>query len=275
MKQPSTRGAPATIGRFEQWLSEFSGYTVQVTRRKIELWLEQFTSDDQDVAARLLDAVQFFGNEHIRAQLKAGLASLNGWDLDPVKRKGRWVFTAFSGSPGESGDSMVHQFRLANGLSLRKYNNLFVHRSELVSLKLGPDDTVVLIDDFSGTGRQAVDAWPTYEELLSQQPTIYLLLVAATTAAIDVVTTNTDLQISAGTVLGKEANFFSAACKHFNADEKQAVERYCRKVDRHRPKGSGDAGLLVVFAHRCPNNTLPILHTSAANWHALFPRHFN
>lgn len=261
-----------TSGRFEHWLSEFSGYTVQVTRRKIELWLDQFEKDDQDVAARLLDAVQFFGNEHIRAQLKAGLASLAGWDIDPSKRQGRWVFTAFSGSPGESGDSMVHQFRLANGLSLKKYNSLFVHRSELVSLKLGPDDTVVLIDDFSGTGRQAIDAWPTYSELLSLQPNIYLLVVAATKSAIDAVTDNTDLQISAGTVLGKNTNFFSAACMHFNADEKRAVEKYCRKVDRHRPKGSGDAGLLVVFAHRCPNNTLPILHTKTSNWSALFPR---
>lgn len=275
MKQPSPPKHPLNNNRYETWLAEFSGYTAQVTRRKIELWLEQFKLEDRDTAARVLDATLFFGSEHIRSHFRQGLASIPGWNVDPNQRSGRWVFTAFSGSSGESGDSMIHQFRLANGLSLKKFNELFVHRSELVGLKLGPDDTVVLVDDFSATGRQAIEAWPTYAELLSLQPRIYLLLVAATEDAVEKVRQETDLEILAGSVLLKRSNLFSADCIYFDENEKSLIESYCKKLDRRNPKGSGNAGLLVVFSHRCPNNSLPILHTSKGEWTALFPRHLN
>ena len=67
-----------------------------------------------------------------------------------------------SRSAGESGDAMLYQFRLANGLDGRGFNELFVSRSDLFRLpmlpegdpnRLGEDDVVVLLDDFSGTGK--------------------------------------------------------------------------------------------------------------------------
>ena len=48
-----------------------------------------------------------------------------------AKRKGRWRFAAMSGSAGESGDAMLYQFRIANGLDARGFNELFVSRSDL------------------------------------------------------------------------------------------------------------------------------------------------
>ena len=59
-----------------------------------------------------------------------------------------------------------------------------MERSDLVRQNLGSNDTVVLLDDFSGTGKQVCDAWSDPEtafgELLAEVGKVYLVLVAAT-----------------------------------------------------------------------------------------------
>jgi hypothetical protein len=275
MQRPLDRGAVVNNARFQRWLTAFAGYTSPVTRGKIELWLKQFEVD-QDVAARVLDALLFIGNEQIRAHYKDLLKGLDGWHDDGTRRKGRWYFVPFSTSSGESGDTMVHMFRMATGMSQRKYNSLFPHPSELVRLRLCGDDTVVLIDDFSATGNQATTAWKEmYSELLSGEPRTFLMLVAATKDAIATVNKNTEMQLVCGTILEKRSNFFDAGCTSFNKNEKKTVEDYCKIADSKSPRGYGKAGLLVVLAHRCPNNSLPILFADHGNWSGLFPRQFS
>jgi hypothetical protein len=273
MRAPQQRGTAINNARYEAWLALFSGYADQVTRRKIELWLDQFEPPEKDLAARILDAVQFFGHEHIRTTLRELLAALPGWHADEKQRVGRWFFVPFSGSVGESGDSMVHAFRMATGMTLKRFNSLFVHRSELVSKRPGPEDTVVLIDDFSGTGTQATRAWKElYAELLAEQPRVILMLVAATDEARSAISNETDMELFCGTLLAPQDNFFNAACSYFSAQEKSATEHYCKRADSKTARGSGSAGLLIVFAHRCPNNSLPILHANHQRWSGLFPR---
>src|ERR1700730_11537583 len=58
------------------------------------------------------------------------------------QRRWFWFFGAFSGSVGESGDRMIHEFRMANSMTRKQFNYLFIHRSELVQNKIGPADTV-------------------------------------------------------------------------------------------------------------------------------------
>ena len=276
MLRPLNRGTGIDNARYRRWLASFSAYVSQVTRQKVELWLEQFDKADLDVAARILDAVMFIGHEQIKTKYRELLQGLDGWHEDPRHRRGRWYFVPFSGSTGESGDSMVHVFRMATAMTRRNYNPLFVHRSELVSLRLTPEDTVILIDDFSGTGRQATKAWnEVFSEILSEEPRTYLLLVAATQGAVEKVREETDMELICGTILDKRHNLFDPLCKYFEDVEKTRIEKYCRKADRKFPKGSGDAGLLVAFAHRCPNNSLPILHADHDDWSGLFPRQFD
>jgi hypothetical protein len=273
MQPPRPRGSPINNARFDEWLAPFSGYVVPVTRGKLELWLEQFDDADRDVAARMLDAILFLGHQHIRTTFRELLPTLPDWHEDEAQRSGRWFFVPFSGSVGESGDSMVHTFRMATSMTQKRFNHLFVHRSELVSKRPGPDDTVVLIDDFSGTGTQATRAWrEVFAEILAEQPKIILLLVAATREAQSAISNSTEMQLVCGTLLEDQHNFFHAGCNHFSNPEKQTVEHYCRRADQRHPRGSGSSGLLVVFAHRCPNNSLPILHAKHQHWSGLFPR---
>ena len=274
MKRPLDRGAAIDPQRYKRWLATFSGYHDPVTQALVELWLEQFDADDRDLAARVLDAVHFVTFQNMQTSFREVLGSLSGWHPTQSKRSGRWYFVPFSGSTGESGDRMVHEFRVANGLTAKKFSSLFIHRSELVAQRLTAEDTVLLIDDFAGTGQQATDAWrDTFSELLAGTPRVFLVPVAATSQAIKRVQDDTDLAVLCRTRFTAADNIFDSACKHFNDAEKQTLLKYCTAADRKHPRGWGDCGLLVIMAHRCPNNAIPILHAVRAEWTGLFPRH--
>src|SRR5271157_5101534 len=104
MKKPMNRGTPLDARRFKQWLAEFAGYRNPVTQRMIELWLEQFAPIDQDIAARVLDAVLFIGTQKIHTSFRELLNVLEGWNKVKKNRQGRWFIVPFSGSVGESGN---------------------------------------------------------------------------------------------------------------------------------------------------------------------------
>jgi hypothetical protein len=261
MKKPMNRGTVLNAGRFAQWLSEFSGYRNPVTQRMIELWLDQFSPIDLDLAARILTSFREL------------VGSLEGWDKAKLRRKGRWFFVPFSGSVGESGDVMVHALRMAMSMTSKRYDDLFIHRSELVGENPGPDDTVVLVDDFSGTGAQACGSWDIFEELLTGRPKIVLMLVAATEDAVARIVDETEMEPVCATILRRKDGLFHPDCIHFTQGEKNTILNYCTKADPREPRGFGKTGLLVVLAHRTPNNTIPILQTSNDQWQGLFPRH--
>ena len=273
MKKPKDRGAEVDEVRFSHWLSQFSGYRNPVTHGMIELWLDQFSPIDRDLAARILDAVLFIGNQKIHTSFRELVNCLEGWDTAKSRRRGRWFFVPFSGSVGESGDSMVHALRMATSMTKKKYSELFIHRSELVAKKPGPDDTVVLVDDFSGTGSQACDSWHIFEELLTGGSKVVLMLVAATEDALARIVDETEMEPICATTLRRKDGIFHADCAHFTQGEKNTILNYCTKADPREPRGFGKTGLLVVLAHRTPNNSIPILHTASEGWQGLFPRH--
>ena len=273
MNIPLPCGSVIDGRRYHAWLSQFSGYRNSVTNGMIELWLNQFSPEDRDVAARILDAILFIGNQHIHTNLRELVGALDGWDKVKSKRRGRWFFVPFSGSAGESGDVMVHALRMATSMTKKQYSELFIYRSELVAKNPGPDDTVVLVDDFSGTGNQACNSWHLFEELLTGGPRVILMLLAATDNALTRISNETGMEPVCGTTLQPKDNFFHSDCTCFSSAEKRKILEYCVKADANQPKGYGEAGLLVVLAHRTPNNTLPILHSTHAGWHGLFPRH--
>lgn len=270
-------GAPVNPKRMRQWTDRFGAYRSAVTKQTIEAWIDQFDNPDKDLAARVLDVVEFYGQAQIHSAYRQALNSLPGWDSAKARRTGIWRFAAMSGSAGESGDSMLYQFRVANGLDSARFRELFVARRDLVSQKLGPNDTVVLLDDFSGTGKQVCDAWAdpqtAFGELLAGVGRVYLLLVAATNHARSRITEETSLIVLPAYDLDDRDNIFSDRCTHFNAQERDRLLHYCRQASREMPRGYGNCGLVVVFQHRTPNNTIPILHAENGRWSGLFPRH--
>lgn len=273
MKRPLARGSPINMRRMRRWTADFPGYRINVNEDRIGRWLNQFQQADRDIAARVLDSVEFITQEQMSAAYRSLPASLPGWHIDEAQRVGTWRFVPFSASAGESGDTMLHKFRLANRMSGRGFNHLYIYKSDLLKEDLGPADSVVFIDDFSGSGQQVHDNWPALKELLPGNPNAYLGLIATTTRARQRVLAETEIIPVPHIILGDEDNIFAPSCIHFNQAEKDTLLRYCRRANHNEPRGFNDSGLLTVLAHNCPNNSIPILHRSSARWEGLFRRY--
>jgi hypothetical protein len=272
MKSPLSAGKPINIARYQKWLTEFTSYRHQITEKRIQLWLEQFKKNDQDLAARLLDCIDFINHEQIIKAFRELLAGIEGWSQDKRKRKGKWRFVAYTSSAGESGDEMLHKFRFANNLSSREYNDLFIYKSDLMKDKLTAEDTVIFIDDFSGSGDQVCDYWTEIQELLPGEPRIFLILVAASHLAIDQISKKTDIICISHKMIKEKDRLFSDNCNHFNNNEKEKILKYCKIADKKNPKGYKECGFVIVFSHTCPNDTIPILHKNTDKWQGLFRR---
>lgn len=273
MRRPRERGRPHDEARFDAWLESFWGYRSHISRQKIEKWIAQFAAADRDLAGRILDAVEFYRPDMLANAYTSVLGRLPGWSKVAQERQGKWRFVPFTVRPGESGDMMLSVFRTANKLNTARYDELFVYKADLLKEGLGPDDTVVFVDDFAGTGDQAIGAWrESLAELLPGRPKTFLVLVAAIQEAITRISTDTALKVRAHRHLRPRDNFFANDCQHFSPAEKQQVLHYCEQANAEHPRGYGDCGVLLVMAHRCPNNSLPILHSKDSAFRGLFPR---
>jgi hypothetical protein len=271
MKHARPRGEAIDGSRLRSWRENFQSYRHTINDNSIDRWLEQFRPADKDLAARILDVIEFISSEQISSAFRQILAQLPGWHTDKKRRVGQWRFVPFSRSSGESGDSMVHKFRHANNLASAKYSELFVYRSELMDLT--EKDTVVFIDDFSGTGNQVTDSWERLHEYVPGGPLIYLVLVGVNSKAREKIQAETDLQVVSHFDYGESDNLFSGRCRQFTPLEKERILEYCTRADRFEPRGKGDCGMVLIFSHNSPNNSIPILHKFNARWEGLFRRY--
>lgn len=277
MRNPGARGRPIDAARVAKWVADFSGFQSDVTASKIHRWIDQFDPNDRDIAARLLDAVEFYSPARIADAFRGVVPRLPGWSADPARRNGRWLFVPYAASGGESGGAMLHSLRRANGLAGARFNSLFPHTANLAAADLGPADTVVFVDDFTGSGDQAVGTWQrSIAELLPRRPRTFLVLVAGVEGDLDRgirrIQHETPLVVYPYRRLRSPHDLFAAACTHFTDAEKLSILSYCEKAEPDAPRGYGDCGVVVVMAHGGPNDSLPILHSKKRAFRGLFPR---
>jgi hypothetical protein len=257
--------------KIDAWVELFSAYRHPPGSAEIRKWLGYFGDPDEALAGCVLDGVRLISEHDIQLGYRHSLGRLNGWNPNKRDRPGRWFFAGY-GSAGESGQAMLRIFREANGLSPQRYQYLFVSSRELPFLKLSALDTVVFIDDFAGSGTQVVKSWPVTKELLGSEARAFLVLCAITQRALVRISDETGLQVVSPVVLRDQQNVFHHACSAFTAADKTRLIDYCTRADARHPRGFGDCGLLLVLAHRTPNNSLPILHINKPRWRGVFPR---
>ena len=146
--------------------------------------------------------------------------------------------------------------------------------SDLAALRLEASSGLVFLDDFSGTGDHLVEWWQSVEPLVRPVggAVVVALLVLGGPA-------RPRLEQFAAHVLSvdelhEDDNVFSETRRDFDSVEKERLLVYCRSTGcaEHLIRGYGSSGLLLVFKHGCPNNSLPILWCGSEIWQALFKR---
>jgi hypothetical protein len=260
-----------TLAQLSAWYDSFRFYRHSPSREEVLAWVKQFDVEHFALAAKVLDQVILISDLDIQQGYHDALAKLPGWSLDDKVRKGKWAFVGLGGQ-AESGPAMLHMFREANGLTSDLFQSLFVTPADLPELRLTAHDTVVFVDDFSGTGDQFSKRWALFQELVSSEARTYLFLAAATHRAMKRLQSLDDITIEARLVLGPDSDVFSAHNTVFSDDDKAVLLGYCRRADRSNPKGWGNCGLLLVISRKTPNNSIPVLHVSSKKWKGIFPR---
>ena len=81
MRRPSPPGTAIDARRYRRWIERFGSYREGIINVTIESWLDQFAKRDRDLAARVLDSVDFYGQSQIHAAYRQTLAALvpHGW----------------------------------------------------------------------------------------------------------------------------------------------------------------------------------------------------
>lgn len=260
-----------SLQRVDEWYDKFRFYRHSPSRREIVAWIKQFEPEHVDLATKILDNITLISDIDIQRGYHSALNALDGWSVDPGRRRGRWAFIGLGGQ-AESGQAMLHMFREANNLTADRHQHLFVTPTELPAMRLTAFDTVVFVDDFSGTGDQFGKRFETFKELVSSEARMRLFLAAATSKAMSVLQDLEDIEIVSTRVLGPSENILSNDNVVFAADEKAAILPYCKKASRVKPEGYGKCGLLLVISRKTPNNSLPILHADNKKWKSIFPR---
>lgn len=263
-----------TPERFQNWYDRFRYYRRPPSVAAIKNWIDAFQECDQAVAAKLLDNVLLISEDDIQRGYREALEVIPGWHRQRARRNGEWLICGLGGA-GESGGEMLRKFREANRLAGSKQDYLFETLSNLPAHQLTEADTVLLVDDFSGTGQQISDYWPTHAELIGGARA-YLILTAATRDAISLMMKLPSLsEVLVDYVLEPQDNLLAEQSSVFTDYEKERLLEYCIIADKARPKGYGDCGLGVILSHKTPNNSLPVLHVNRPAWRGLFPRYLN
>lgn len=299
-------------------------------KKRIEKWLDNFEGEEEKLHALfLLSKFVYFGSVQMRDLLKSVYRDLfkyrivkeireNNGDTTDLKiineqfdhKLSKTKFLGV-GNPSESGVHLLYFFRQENKLAKSQFidSHEIFNRSDPSNVKL-MDPTIreyIFIDDFCGTGSQAIEySNHIIEEILSIDPTIrtsYLMLFATKEGKSNVIK-NTKFQYVDAvyefddtfqcfspksrffkkTPTGIDSAIAKAMCeKHGKKLIKSIIRMENRGIPEHKlddiaenhKLGFGDCQLLMGFHHNTPDNTLPIIwyDENEIPWNPIFKRY--
>ena len=267
---------------------------------RIEDWLSNFQSPDpkdQDIeelhALFLLSHFTFFNSRLMRALLHSlyrdrvkyplvaeirrrlndttDVAVINA-EFEKQRDATRFIGI---GNPSESGTHLLYYFRQENDLS----RELFVSPHECLdpetevgaAIKAGAVTRLVFLDDFCGSGRQAVkyskEVVAKVKCVAPQLTAEYHVLFATNQGLAKVRAEALFDRPSAVCELDESFKCFSETSRYFRNPptpiaqdySKAMCKRYGDQIAAQSPLGFGGCQLLLGFEHNIPNNTLPII----------------
>ena len=260
---------------------------------RLQAWLSQFdTREQQRLMFDVLKAVRFYSGGEIREKLRQGhgfvvreLAARGATRrIDPGARKRTDnILISYYGGEGKRGQGYAKWFADENGI----YFDRIVSPQELDRKLEELDDVagVVFVDDFIGTGGTAIESLrqelsPLTRILTDRRIAVFVVCVVGFASAGEKVERLLGniypVRVSIVDPLGDVDRCFSDEAEIFEdararEDAREAARDYGRRLLKKHPLGHGDCQALVVFEGTCPNNSLPILWSSAAGLEASVP----
>lgn len=267
----------------EEWLNNFQGANAEAERAIALRLLSQFVCLDQTEIEQSLKAVYrlLFRYPTLQSIRRANGNSMDPGVIEPAYESSlqRTRFLGL-GAPGSSGNLLLYHFRQQNELP----DDLFCStESAKASVAAGAVDTLVYIDDVSGSGKQATDFWRDHlTDAVLADKKIYYFPLFGTAKALNKIRDKTGFTARSLFTLDGSFRCFSTRSRYFADGEestrrlaKEICLRYGKKIEPSAPLGFRDGQLLLGFSHNTPNNTLPIFWSTGKgshSWRPLFVR---
>jgi len=254
----------------ERAAEDFSDHE-KMTSARVLRWFRQFAVDDYAVASRVLESVDYYGASRIRGMTKQ-LVEIVLQVVMPARSECVYfvpVGGVYRGS--RIGARALSEVKRQSRASWRICSMAEVERLEASEVQ-----TIVFVDDFSGTGETLVQWWREIEPLvLPRESTVIVALLVMNERARDEILRFAD-EVVCVNELDASCNALSPESKCFCQTEQETLHRLCAATGATPKyvKGRGECGLLVAFRHGCPNNSLPVLWWwESDEWTPLFQRH--
>ena len=259
-----------------------------VTEERVRAWIEQFGPQRrQRLAFRILSGVSFYNQARVREKLHEAFGMVRrGLRTSVEERKARRdILVTYLGGPGKSGYQYARLFCQENSILLENIVDIMRLPDELA--KGRKIQSIVIVDDFVGTGKTAVTGLQEMDsqigsELQCLDITVHFVAVTGFREASKSIERTAgrfkfELRVQVCDMLEKEDRAFSDSSEVFPDErerkEAQALaEEVGTKLVKNNALGYGRCQALVVFDSSCPNNTLPLLWAENAEYEPLFPR---
>ncbi|MHA6691641.1 phosphoribosyltransferase-like protein [Devosia sp. A449] len=265
---------------------------------EIRSWYQQIEGlKDQRILFTLLQRTKVFSEALVRERVREAFAALRPGLPVPVmrslhERRSDIVITYVDGE-GKSGAAYAtlyaeeNKISVSNIISQVSFSKRYTERAK----EHGPAAAVVIIDDLAATGESLSENVLQFiennREVLTETK-VRVVALASTAEGQKLIlgkfsrVSDIDLDFFTCQILGPESFALPPDKSGFRTeDEWERAKSLCidlgGKIDKRRPLGFGNLGLLVVFPTNTPNNTLPIIRShskssSGKAWRPLFER---
>jgi hypothetical protein len=300
-KENDSRVNPEEISELVQKWPLYNG--CQITSEDVRIWLNQESSQvNQRLLFSLLRNLRFPNYPEIHRMFKDAHDSLQRSFPVFIQRKKsdrrKDILITYLDGAGKSGSHYAPIYARENLLSVTSIVE-FNEIGKVLKREASKDESnrdfsgMIIIDDFIGTGNTILNSIGLFiennmEYLAKSGIPVKIVTLFATpegeenirNGLKDLIYSNIDLHVCE--ILNKKHFSFSENSNIWlNDEEKYQAKQICQNYGAKLVKSSAalgykDQGLLLVLPRNCPNNTLPIFHTSKVTenfkWKALFER---
>ena len=250
-----------------------------ITPLKVVNWLDNFDKADWGKALITLNAFEYFTSKDIIREFDNYLL-----EIYEARSNDNSFYTLPVGEVGKSGLAMIYYLKKTNSFVNNKIEIL--GQTELD--KIGRDDNLILVDDFSGSGDTILTFYNSIKDKIPQTTNVAVVTIAHLNKAKLLLARNNlniygNFRLPAfskrGSVFGypprmKAIREFCFKYGNLIYPEKD----YNRGKTNQHPLGYSNSQALIGFEHAIPNNTIPIIWgdrrrtDTKESWFPIFPR---
>lgn len=239
-----------------------------ISQDKIESWLFNFkTNKDRKSALKLLDKLTYITYNDLRALVKSAYGSLLG-SIHANSLTNCYISPIGKLTSGST--HLAKIFEEENGID----DKLVIPFENLKSLTEIKDKTLVLIDDFIGSGSTYI-RW--YKENASQLSNFSKVIYVSATGlqnGIINIESETKTEVICANIFDEDEQVIDGTL--FDLEDKQTIkeliDKYSSRIGSEYIYGHGNCQLLLAFEYNIPNSSIGILWWSKNNWTPLIKR---